>query len=172
MRAPRRRPSDAPPERDDLEGYFVGVARRVEERRAEAPLEPAVDTELKAARAALDAGRLAEADERLRALDGLLDARTPEMEMLDRPRGLVGYVPLGDRGVPPESEEEPLANRIRLVGRLASLRASEGTDVREARRELARAQAAYDAGDRPAARAAVDRAHRWLDEGTAGAGTV
>ena len=151
-------------DRDDLEGYFVGVGRRIAERRTEGELDASFNAELAKARAALNGGRLEEADRILRALDARLDVLTPEMEMLDRPRGLVGYTPIGDRGVPPSIEEEPLANRIRLVARLASLRESEGRDVRAARRHLADARSAYESGDRPAARRSLDEAHRLLDE--------
>lgn len=150
-------------DRDDLEGYLVGVSRRLEERTAAHGPDPALVEELAAARKALHAGRLSEADRKLRALDARLDADRPEVEMQDHPRGLIGYVPKGDRGVPPTAEEEPLANRIRLIGRLATVRAAEGRDVTVARRLLTEAQAAYDAGDRPLARRKVDDAHRRLD---------
>lgn len=151
-------------DRAELEGYLIGVERRLAERTAEGPVDPELGRELAEARTALRAGRLREADERLRRLDGRLDALRPEMEMVDRPRGLVGYVPKGDRGVPPTPEEDALANRIRLVGRLASLRAAEGREVAGALAALRRAQTAYDRGDREEARRALDAAHRALDE--------
>ena len=147
-------------DRDELEGYLVGVARRLEELEV---AEPPLTAALAEARRSLRAGRLADADRQLRAIDAALDRRRPEMEMLDRPRGLVGYTPKGDRGVPPGPEEEPLQNRLRLVGRLASLREAEGHEVGEARRLLTEAQRAYDAGDRATARRRVDDAHRILD---------
>jgi predicted lipid-binding transport protein (Tim44 family) len=65
--------------------------------------------------------------------------------------------------VPPGPEEERLANRIRLVGRLAAVRESSGADVRQVREHLTAAQTAYDRGDRNAARREVDRAHQLLE---------
>ncbi|HTT26758.1 MAG TPA: hypothetical protein VMH90_07355, partial [Thermoplasmata archaeon] len=130
-RAPRRqdRPPPTPPTREDLEGYLVGVRRRVGERRTAGTIDPALGAELRAAEASLRAGELAEADRRLRRLDARLDELTPEVEMTDRPRGLVGFRTVGDPGVPPGPEEDPLANRLVLVGRLAAVRESQGRPV-------------------------------------------
>ena len=158
MTRPTRRP-----DRDELEGYLVGVGRRLEEVRSAGQPDPDLEATLRKARVAVHANALDEADRLLRSIDAALDARRPEMEMLDRPRGLVGYTPIGDRGVPPGPEEEPLANRMRLVARLASLRESEGRDVGTARRHLREADAAYRAGDLAVARRCLDAAHRILD---------
>ncbi|MCI4367917.1 MAG: hypothetical protein L3K08_09200, partial [Thermoplasmata archaeon] len=150
-RSPRRRhrPSTTPPTAEDLEGYLVGVERRVAERKADGTGAPSLEADLARARSALRGGDLVEADRRLRDLDERLDAILPEVEMTDRPRGLVGFRTVGDPGVPLGREEDPIANRLLLVGRLATIRDSQGIDVREARRLLAEAEAAYRDGDRP-----------------------
>jgi hypothetical protein len=164
-RSPRRthRRSGGPPTPEDLEGYLTGVRIRLTERRAAGDVDASLDRELARAEAALQSGALDVADQLLRALDERLDALTPEVEMLDRPRGLVGFTTVGDPGIPMGAEEDPIANRLILVGRLATLRASQGREVGLALRLLAEARQAHTAGDRPAARRAVDRAHALLE---------
>jgi hypothetical protein len=166
----RHRPSGAPPTPEDLEGYVVGVRRRIEERRAEGAIPPDLERDLAVAESMLRAGDLAGADAELRRLDERIDALTPEVEMTDRPRGLVGFRTTGEPGVPLGREEDPIANRWVLVGRLATIRESQGHDVAEARRLLAEAERAYEAGDRPGARRAVDRAHGLLENGEGSVG--
>lgn len=153
---------------DELEGYLEGVRRRVGERRALGPIDPDWVRRLSDAEQALRAGDLEVADRILRALDAVLDSLREEVELTERPRGLVGYVPRGNRGVPPGPEEEALANRIRLVVRLLAVRESEGLVLEEARRGLERARQAYAAGDRATARLEVDRAHELVESGTRG----
>lgn len=151
------------PEPSDLEGYLEGVRRRLAERRAAGRPEAALEQQLEEARGSLRRRALAEADRRLRAIDAALDLGREERELTDRPRGLVSYVPLRGRGVPPGSEEEGLANRIRLLGRLAAVRRAGGVGIEAALRHLAAAQRAYDEGDRATARREADEAHRLLE---------
>jgi hypothetical protein len=151
------------PHPSDLEGYLEGVTRRLAERRQAGTPEPELEAALTGARAALRRKAWSEADARLRAIDARLDAGREEMELTEHPRGLVGYVALGSRGVPPASEEEALANRIRLLVRLASVRRSVGGEVDTALRHLEAARRAYDTGDRATARREADAAHRLLE---------
>ncbi|MGI0053754.1 MAG: hypothetical protein ACRECR_05825, partial [Thermoplasmata archaeon] len=77
-----------------------------------------------------------------------------ESELAEFPRGLVGYVPRGDRGDPPG--EDPLANRIELLGRLLPLARLGVADGIRARAELAEAVEALRRGDRESARRRAD----------------
>lgn len=147
--------------REELEGYLEGV--RVRLAPPEIEERAALLAEWARARDALRAGRLAEAEALLRTIDGALDAQRLETVVVERPRGLTGYRTLGGAEVPPGPEEEALANRIRLIGRLATVRAAAGGDVVAVRGDLAKAQAAYARGDRAEARRLVDRAHGRLE---------
>jgi hypothetical protein len=147
----------------ELEGYLEGVARRLHElRQAGTPRED-LEEQWRNARSAFRAGQLPTTDRVLRAVDAELDLQRTEQELTEIPRGLVGYVAKGDRGTPPGPEEEPLANRLRLLARLAGLRQAQGHDVAEAIRGLDRAQTAYRRGDRVEARREADRAHALLE---------
>ncbi|MCI4360449.1 MAG: hypothetical protein L3J91_01980 [Thermoplasmata archaeon] len=122
-----------------------------------APTEQALHTAtLAEAKRLLVSGRLAEAEATLVAIDAALEHAEGEPELSDFPRGLVGYIPTGDRGHPTTDEEEPMANRIRLVARLIEVRRSEGRDVEAWIAALRAAQSAYLDGDRARARRLCD----------------
>ena len=143
-----------PPSREDVEGFLEGVRHRLERASPEQRSRhgPAVAE----ARAALSADRLAEAAATLEAIDRDLDAAAGEPELSEFPRGLVSYVARGDRGDPTPEDDDPLANRIRLVSRLIEVRRSGGHPVEPWVRALREAQSAYEAGDRRRARALCD----------------
>lgn len=112
---------------------------------------------------ALAAGDLARAAERLGELEAALDALRGESELTEFPRGLVGYVAVGDRGHPRTDEEDPIANRRRLVLHLLELFPPEERLRREVLEHLARAQSALEHADRPLAQREVDAAHARLE---------
>jgi hypothetical protein len=147
----------------ELEGYLEGVARRLAERRRDGTPSPELEARWAEAKATFRRRDGEATDRILRGIDAELDALHVEQELTEIPRGLVGYTPKGDRGAPPGPEEEPLANRLRLLVRLAALRQASGHDVGAALAGLARAQAAYAAGDRVLARREADDAHRRLE---------
>ncbi len=147
----------------EVEGFLEGVRHRLKRRREAGT--PDVDAErlFEEAQAATRRGDWPLAEERLHAADARLDAAEPERALSEWPRGLVGYVPRGEVGVPPEREEEPIANRLLLVHRLLEVRRSEGWNVEALYRLLAAAEEAYRAGDRARARALGDEVHRRLE---------
>jgi hypothetical protein len=149
--------------RDELEGFLEGVATRLHLRAKEGRPEPEAQELLARARRALDSGSLADAESHLVAASRRLDAGESELELSERPRGLVDYVPRGDRGRPPERGEEPLSNRLLIVQRLYSVVAASGRPVGNLATTLARAERAYVAGDRGLARRLCDEVHAELD---------
>ncbi len=151
------------PRPSEVEGFLEGVLHRLQRRRTTG--EPDVEAERLAeeARTLIRRGEWALAEERLRAADDRLRAAEPERALSEWPRGLVGYVPRGPVGLPPDREEEPVANRLLLVHRLLELRRSEGWPVEALVARLAEAEAAYRAGDRGRARAIGDEVHRQLE---------
>ncbi|HEY6239017.1 MAG TPA: hypothetical protein VIZ68_07530 [Thermoplasmata archaeon] len=155
--SPFRRPTGATLRREDVEGFLEGVAYRVQNFRGAG--RPGLESELARARSAVDASDLANGESILLAIDRRLDGLEGERELAEFPRGLVDYVAVGDRGHPTPNEEDPLANRIRLVGRLLDLRRSQGRDVAGATRTIREAEAALGRGDRGAARSLCDAAH-------------
>lgn len=156
-------PRPTPPHRDELEGFLEGVAYRVRRRAEEGRPQAESERLLASARAALTAGDLEAVERDLRAADRHLDRDETELELSEHPRGLVGYVPRGERGRPPERAEEPLSNRLVIVERLLSVVAARGERVEVLAAELARAEQAYLAGDRELARRLCDRVHAELD---------
>jgi hypothetical protein len=159
------RPPGASIRPDELEGFRDGLAHRAERHRREGRSVDRAETELRRAADALAHRRWADAEAALLAADDLLDALEPEMDLRERPRGFVDYRPRdGDPGVPPERDEEPIANRLLLVQRLLGLRRAQGVPVDDVVRTLREAEVAYARGDRELSRRAIDRAHRLLDE--------
>lgn len=158
------RPRPGPPRRDELEGFLEGVRLRLVELPAEA--RAPAKQRLAEAERLLQAGALRDAEAALSALDAELDARQEEPELAEFPRGLVSYVPLGDRGTPTPEDDEPIANRIRLVSRLIEVRRAEGRDVAGWVAALTEARAAYAAGDRAAARRRCDAVLRAVESAT------
>lgn len=159
MTPPARRTT--PPRADEIEGFLVGVAHRV--AAVAEPERAVLLADLERARAARDAGDLATAEATLLTLERRMDELEGEPELAEFPRGLVGYVPLGDRGHATPPEEDPLRNRVVLIERLRDVRASAGWEVEPSSVLLREARAALDAGDRTTARARVDRAHALLE---------
>jgi hypothetical protein len=157
---PRRARAD-PPQRDEVEGFLDGVAHRV----ASAPSDHRASwgAELARARRLLASGDLVGTAAVLTALDQVIDAYEGEPELAQFPRGLVGYLPVGDRGHPTPVEDEPIANRLKLLGRLLEVRRSEGRNVDGPLATLREAELAYRSGDRTAARRLGDEAHRTLE---------
>ena len=149
------------PDRDEVEGFLAGVDHRL--LSVSEPERSVLVADATAARAAFRSGDLVTAESILLALEERLDELEGEPELSEFPRGLVGYVPIGDRGHATPLEEDPLSNRLLLVGRLRDVVAAEGRDVAEAGELLRQARAAFDAGDRLAARGLVDRAHALLE---------
>ena len=160
------RPRATLPGREEVEGFLEGVTLRLahassEDRARHGPT-------LAEAKHCLNRGQLVEAEALLVAVDSALEAAEGEPELSEFPRGLVGYVPTGDRGHPTPEDEEPVANRIRLLARLIDVRRSEGRDVARWVRALGEARAAYDAGDRPGARRRCDAILREVEDGAGG----
>ncbi len=149
--------------REELEGYLEGVRIRIDALDPSDALKARLRPRWTGAREAWQRGALDEAESGLLGIDAELDRARDETEVVERPRGLVAYTPIGGREAPPGPEEEPLANRLRLLVRLAAVRASHGRDVSEAQALLAAAHRAYERGDRAAARAEADRAHALLE---------
>jgi hypothetical protein len=144
-------------DRSEIEGFLDGVSYRIRQLPP-GERDPWV-ARLSVAQEALRAGDLATAEAALVAIDQALDAKVAEPELSEFPRGLVDYTPVGDRGVPTPEEEDPLANRLRLIERLVAVRRSQGRDVEALVAELTQAQQALDAGDRTTARRRIDRVH-------------
>ncbi len=155
----RARRSGSPIDPDELAGYLEGVRHRVAGSPPDRRLSWA--RQLRAAEAAFARGDRAEAEERLAALDDQMVGDEPELS--EFPRGLVGYVPVGDTGTPRPEEEDPLPNRLTLLGRLAMVEQSRGRDVRQALAQLKEAHAALSVGDRATARRIADEVHSDLE---------
>lgn len=148
----RARRSGAPIDPDELAGYLEGVRHRVAE--ASPDRRPSWQRQLRAAEAAFARGDRAEAEERLAALDDQMVGEEPELS--EFPRGLVGYLPVGEIGGPRPEEEDPLPNRLSLLGRLAMVEQSRGRDVGAVLARLTEAHRALSAGDRGGARRIAD----------------
>jgi len=161
---PFRRPSGASPQREDVEGFLEGVSYRVAQQPADVRGE--LVPEIARAVAALRDSDLTTAETILLAADRRMDEVEGERELAEFPRGLVDYVPIGDRGRPTPNDDDPLANRIRLVGRLLDVRRSQGRDVDAATETIRSAEAALARGDRGAARSLCDRAHATAEADT------
>ncbi len=160
-RNPGRPRSGRPARREELEGFAEGLRYRL--ARLEDPDRGDLTAEFHVGEVALERGGLEEAERTFRAVAKRLDAREKEMELVEMPRGLVDYQPVGDRGVPPDRDEEPVSNRLLLVQRLAQVRRSEGFPVEHIVRRLAVAEEEYRLGHRARARAIADEVHRELD---------
>ena len=123
-------------------------------RLANAPAGPAREAAsvfAEQGRSALRRQAWVEAREALLAAHEQLDAVATETELREFPRGLVGYVPRGDRGVPVGAEEDPVANRLRLALRLATVLHRDGIPTERIEERLREAETQFDAGDRAAA---------------------
>ena len=146
----RRRSREGPADPAELEGYLEGVTRRL--AAAPDPLGRELGPTLAEARSALGAGDLDRARRLLEQIDDRLSETDEEPELSEYPRGLVDYVPVGSRGSPRPDEEDPVPNRLKLLGRLLAFRQSQGREVESLLRRLGEAEAALRDGDRAKAR--------------------
>jgi hypothetical protein len=149
--------------RGELEGYLEGLRYRLRVRERDGRADRTASQAVERGARHLEAGRLDAAERELSAAEELLDLEEPERELVEYPRGLVDYVPTGDRGVPPERDEEPLANRLLLVERLLQVRRGQGANTEALLGKLHEANRAYASGDRQRARRLCDEVHGALD---------
>jgi hypothetical protein len=152
---------------EELAGFLAGLSSSLDaERRAGHP-RPGLEAELARARGALERGDRSGASDRLERIASTLGEERKESELVDRPRGLVGYVPVGERGSAVGDADDPLANRRRLVLRLADLVELDPVARGRLLEELRTAEAELARGDRGAARARIDAAHRHVEQAAA-----
>lgn len=152
-----RRPRPIPPSAADLDGFSAGLSVRLSRERAGG--SPRADLEEALARAdrARARGEVAEALDRMEAVEAALDSGSPaEVELQEFPRGLVGYTPRGERGAPLEPEDSPLAHRYQLLGRLADLVALSAEERGSLILGLRRAERALAENDPARAKAELD----------------
>lgn len=151
-------------QRGEVEGFLAGLDQRVRERATASGGDSAFSEPLNRARAEIARGNLESAERILVEVDRSLDDLTSEMELREFPRGLVSYDAKGDRGDPVPDEEQPLANRIRLVSRLVSVVESRGGDAGPLRARLQEARRYLTSGDAARARSIVDAVHAELED--------
>ncbi|MGI0131573.1 MAG: hypothetical protein ACREDK_00515 [Thermoplasmata archaeon] len=164
---PRERPRRRPATADELDGLLEGLRALAATRRREGRADASAEKLLVRAADALHHHRDPEAETFLLTAERILREQSPEVELLEFPRGLVGYVPSGERGAPPQRDEEQLSNRLLLVQRLLAVRRAEGASLDDLVERLNEAEAAYRKGDRSTARRLVDAVHDRLDMGDA-----
>lgn len=151
----------------ELEGFLAGLRHRL----AAGPDDPGLRRRLAEAELALTAHAPERALAILSEVEDRLDAREPEEELRERPRGLVSFRrPTADPLAPTPAEEDPLANRLLLVGRLLAVRARAGDRVDDLVAKLRRAEAERRAGRPAVAKKLVDEVHDVLDRAARGAG--
>ncbi len=153
---------------EEVEGFLAGVTERLRDRRRAGAPDPELESRLDSARALIARGSLRAAETQLLSIDRRLDEGEEESELTEFPRGLVGYVPTGGRGRPAGDEEDPVANRLRLIERLLEVRRREGRDVAPWVRTLREAFQALRAGDRGRARRLGNEVHAALDAAAPG----
>lgn len=86
-----------------------------------------------------------------------------ESEVTQWPRGLVDYVPKGAAETVPSPEDDRTRNRLLIAARLLSVLRSRGEEVDREVVDLARAERAFEEGDRPRATELVERLLGELD---------
>jgi hypothetical protein len=165
---PREHERKGQPSREELEGFLEGLTERARTWKREGRLPSDVEGLLEDGRRRILEGKLVEGESSLLAADRRMAALSPEVELMEYPRGLVGYVPRGERGAPPQRDEEQLSNRLLLVQRLLVVRRGEGREVDTLVQRLNEAEAAYLAGDRALARRLIDDVQDRLDAGVVG----
>jgi hypothetical protein len=165
MRVPERRaraPRRSAPY-TELQGHLAGLEHALELARRSGEANPTLASALVGARAALARGERREAERLLEEVARALEAGQQESELTEFPRGLVDYVPKGERGRPPSEEEDALQNRQRLVLHLADLAPLLPEERAAVQRDLEEARAALARPDRNRARELIDRAHRRVE---------
>ncbi|HEV2317675.1 MAG TPA: hypothetical protein VGV89_08905 [Thermoplasmata archaeon] len=125
--------------------------------------EARLESQLETVRRMLRSGDLRAAAEGLTSVDEELARRRGESELTEFPRGLVGYVPIGDRGRPLEPEDEAIAHRRRLVLHLTDLTPLAPEERQGILSTLREAERAIEARDRTRAKRLVDEAHTRLE---------
>ncbi|HEV2428709.1 MAG TPA: hypothetical protein VGV64_02550 [Thermoplasmata archaeon] len=151
--------------RSELEGFWAGVARRLEDRRRDGAADLEGERELRQAGEWLRSGDLGSAERLLTDLDRRLRRAVPERMVSERPRGLVGYVTKDPAEAPTPPEEDRLRNRLLLLGRLATVQRARGSGIERALALLREASAALESGDRERAQRRGDEAARALEAG-------
>ncbi|MCI4368157.1 MAG: hypothetical protein L3K09_01145 [Thermoplasmata archaeon] len=149
--------------REELSGLLEGVRHRLAEFERRSGTASADRKVLGEARRSIEHGRLEEAEAALIALDRRIP-REEEVELMQKPRGLVGYVPRGSKGAPPAREEEPLSNRMTLLQRIYALQQSRGHDVEPLLPDLHAAERAYARGEWGLVKQICDRVLGALEE--------
>lgn len=163
---PDRRPPSRSRAPEELDGFLAGLRHALDRRRAEGRDDPVAEDGWERARRAIELGDRTAAARYLTEVDDRLRADREESELTEFPRGLVGYVPKGDRGAPVPPEEEPLEQRRRLVLRLADLVELSPPDRARVESDLARAERALARGDRREAKRTIDEAHALVESST------
>jgi hypothetical protein len=141
----------------DLEGLLAGLTHRL----SSVPSGPGHATVVRLAeegRVAMRQGKRADALAVLLRAHEILDSEEPEQELREFPRGLIAYLPRGDRGVPAGPDEDAVANRLRLALRLAAVRRRDGVDTGPIEERLREAESFYRAGERTAAVRSINAA--------------
>ncbi|HEV2519738.1 MAG TPA: hypothetical protein VGX00_03845 [Thermoplasmata archaeon] len=147
----------------EVEGFREGVAHRLVELRRRGTPDLLGEQALAQADAEIARGAHRSAEASLLQVHERLRRATEEIEVAERPRGLVSFVAPGPPDAPTPPDEDRLRNRILLLSRLASVRARSGGDVTGPLATLGAAARAIESGDRPAARRLVDRAANELE---------
>lgn len=153
---PRRATGPRSGSPEEVWGFLAGVEHQLAERRRAGTPEPEWEAQVRRARDSAEAGDWLYAERVLDEVDRHLGETEREEQLREFPRGLVDYVPVGDAGTPTPEEEDSLANRLVLAGRLLELRRSEGFETSPWSAQLLEAETAYRAGDRKAAKNLVD----------------
>jgi hypothetical protein len=159
----RHQARTTPPRKEELEGFGTGLAHALELRRRRGAPLPAAERLLLEAERQMARGNLVGAEASYAEVDDLLAASESELELTERPRGLVAYVGRGPQGIEPPREEEAVSNRLTLVHRLFAVRRAAGVAVDDLLPLLEAAEQAYRSGDRRKARELGDRVHAELD---------
>ena len=149
----------------EIEGFLIGIERRLQTEGSPNAPDPEAARLAREARTALAAGKAGTAEELLEAAGARLDALRPEPRLREWPRDLVEYVPKGRAESDGSVEEDALFNRLLLVQRLLTVRASQGAEVAGLVRRLRSAEEAFRRGDRARARQLVDEVHDAIDPG-------
>lgn len=150
------------PDDPDLLGFMAGLRHRLAGPEADRALARRLDD----AETALRAGQTARARTILIGVADILDSRRAEPELRERPRGLLAFRTAGDEPVQPTpADEDPVANRLVLVGRLLAVRGPAVAHRDELLRQLRAAEAEHRAGRTEAARRLIDEVHAQLDRG-------